>query len=49
MPLIFPRRLRFDGAHPVRDLRRHKDLGVFSDSFTAEVLPHAAWMIKVGK
>ncbi len=37
------------GPQPVRDLWRHKDLGVFSDSFSATVLPHAAWMIKVGK
>ena len=26
-----------------------RGLGVFDRSFTAEVLPHAAWMIKVGK
>ena len=37
------------GRQPVRDLWRHDDLGVFDRSFTAEVLPHAAWMIKVGK
>ena len=37
------------GPHPVRDLWQHKDLGSFDRSFSAEVLPHAAWMIRVGK
>lgn len=37
------------GAQPVRDLWRKKDLGTARDSFAAEVLPHAAWLIKVGK
>mgnify|MGYP003766401219 CR=1 FL=1 len=34
---------------PVRDLWMRRDLGTFTDSFTAEVLPHAAWLIKVGR
>jgi alpha-galactosidase len=37
------------GPQPVRDLWQHKDLGFFDGSFSAEVLPHAAWMIRVGK
>lgn len=40
--------LGIKGPQPVRDLWRQKDMGVFSDSFTAKVMPHAAWMIKVG-
>ena len=37
------------GPQPVRDLWRHKDMGMRDGSFAAEVLPHAAWMIKIGK
>ncbi len=40
--------LGISGPQPVRDLWRKKDLGVRTDSFTAEVLPHAACMVKIG-
>lgn len=36
------------GRQPVRDLWRRKDLGTRDGSFSAEVLPHAAWLIKIG-
>lgn len=40
--------LGITGPQPVRDLWRQKDLGTQDRSFTAEVLPHAAWLVKVG-
>lgn len=36
------------GRQYVRDLWMRRDLGAFDGSFSATVLPHAAWMIKVG-
>lgn len=41
--------LGLSGPQPVRDLWRRKDVGTHDKSFTAEVLPHAAWLVKVGK
>ena len=41
--------LGMSGPQPVRDLWMRKDLGTRDGSFTAEVLPHAAWFVKVGK
>ncbi len=40
--------LGITGPQQVRDLWRQKDMGTFSDSFSAKVLPHAAWMVRVG-
>lgn len=37
------------GPQLVRDLWMRKDLGTYTGSFTAEVLPHAAWLVKVGE
>jgi len=37
------------GRHPVRDLWQQKDLGVFGDSFTAQVPAHGAALVKVGR
>ena len=37
------------GRQPVRDLWMRRSLGSFRRSFTAEVLPHAAWLVKVGR
>lgn len=41
--------LGLTGPQPVRDLWMRRDLGTRDGSFTAEVLPHAAWLVKVGK
>lgn len=41
--------LGLEGGQPVRDLWQRKDLGSFNNSFTAEVLPHGAVMLKIGK
>ena len=40
--------LGISGPQPVRDLWRRKDVGIRDGSFTAEVLPHAGWLVKVG-
>jgi alpha-galactosidase len=37
------------GAQPVRDLWRQKNLGVFRDSFTAEIPAHGAMLLKIGR
>jgi alpha-galactosidase len=37
------------GSQPVRDLWQHRDLGSFSDRFTARVPAHGAVLVKVGK
>lgn len=41
--------LGISGAQPVRDLWQKKDLGVARDSFSAEILPHAVSLVKIGK
>jgi alpha-galactosidase len=41
--------LGLEGTQPVRDLWRHKDLGTFADTFSAEVPGHAAMLLKIGK
>jgi alpha-galactosidase len=41
--------LGITGRQPVRDLWRRKNLGTHDQSFSAEVLPHAAWLVKIGK
>ena len=41
--------LGLEGSHPVRDLWRKKDLGVFEGSITAEVPAHGAVLFKIGK
>lgn len=41
--------LGITGPQPIRDLWRRKDIGTQDRSFTTEVLPHAAWLVKVGK
>ena len=38
---------KFDFGFAVDWMR--KDLGTYTGSFTAEVLPHAAWLVKVGE
>lgn len=40
--------LGITGRQPVRDLWRRKDLGTHDRSFSAEILPHAAWLVKIG-
>jgi len=35
------------GSYTLRDLWEHKELGVFTDSFTASVHPHASVMVKM--
>jgi alpha-galactosidase len=37
------------GPQPVRDLWAQKDLGVFTDRFTATVAPHGAVLVKIGR
>ncbi len=37
------------GTQPVRDLWRHKDLGMFNGSFTAVVPGHGTVMLKIGE
>ena len=37
------------GALPVRDLWQRKDVGMFTDKYSAEVPRHGAVMVKVGK
>jgi len=42
-------RIGMEGARPVRDLWLMKDLGEYRDVFSAEVNPHGAVMLKIGK
>ena len=37
------------GKQPVRNLWTKKDLGLFSDVFTANVPSHGAVLVKIGK
>lgn len=37
------------GAQPVRDLWQHRDLGTFSNRFTATVPAHGAVLVKIGR
>ena len=39
--------LHLTGAQLVRDLWRQKDLGRYSDTFSAEIKPHGVTLIKV--
>jgi len=41
--------LGLQGQQPVRDLWQRKELGSFNNSFAAEVPPHGAVMLKIGK
>ena len=41
--------LGLKGKYIVRDLWRQKDIGVFDDSFSAEIRPHGAMMIGLRK
>ena len=41
--------LGLEGRQPVRDLWQQKNLGVFADSFSTQVPPHGAVLVKVGK
>ena len=40
--------LKLTGPQPVRDLWLHKDLGAFSDTFSATVPPHGTVLVKIG-
>ncbi len=40
--------LKIEGKQPIRDLWQRKELGVFTDSFTAKVPPHGVVMVKIG-
>ena len=37
------------GPQPVRDLWRGRDLGEFTDAFSAEVPPHGTVLVRIGK
>jgi alpha-galactosidase len=37
------------GRQPVRDLWQQRDLGTFSDRFTAQVPAHGAVLVKIGR
>ena len=41
--------LKLAGAQSVRDLWRQKDLGTSADAFEANVAPHGAVLVKIGK
>jgi alpha-galactosidase len=41
--------LGVSGSQPVRNLWQHRDLGAFSNGFTADVPAHGAVLIKVGR
>jgi alpha-galactosidase len=41
--------LGLEGAHSVRDLWLHKDVGTFRDRYTVEVPAHGAVLLKIGR